>query len=59
MKVARGEKLDFIRALARELAQLSEADGLFALGYLFRMAEAETIEIKRSTKKPIAHSPSE
>jgi hypothetical protein len=34
-------KLEYLRDMARELAALSEADGLVLLAYLFRMAEAE------------------
>ena len=34
-------KLEFLRDMARELAVMSEVDGLELLAYLFRMAEAE------------------
>lgn len=41
-------KLEYLRDMARELAVLSEADGLEALAYLFRMAETEAGRVSLS-----------
>jgi len=41
-------KLQFLHDMARELAVLSEADGLEVLAYVFRMAEVEAGRMKLS-----------